>query len=162
MWLLAQPVRLHLPMDRRTTHVPDLLSVNANGSVTLWDARPGERVDDRFEAVSAGTAAACAEVGWNYEVFRGAQSRILRLNLRWLHEDRRLRPWHRVKRDQLRSLLDRCGVPGTATVGTVIEAEDPELVSAMWHYIWAGEIVCDLELHLRAETALTWVGCDEL
>jgi hypothetical protein len=163
VWLLAQPVQLHLPFRRSRVHVPDLLSLHADGSVTLWDARPCARVDELFEQVSASTAVACAQVGWRYEVFHGASSRILRLNLRWLHENRRSRPWYRAKRDQLRRLIvsHRTTTWATSTIGAVMAEKDPELLSAMWHYIWAGEIACDLEQHLRRETEIVWMGGDE-
>jgi hypothetical protein len=156
-WLVAQPVQLHVPGRRGATHVPDLLSQHRDGSVTIWDARPRERVDELFEVKAQFTRVACEAVGWHYEVFHGMSSRILRLNYRWLHEDRRLRPWHEPKKRELQSLL----ADGAVTVGVVMGRDDAALTSAMWHYAWTGDISCDLESELRATTELTWVGVDE-
>lgn len=157
VWLLAQPVQLHVPGRRGATHVPDLLSQHRDGSVRIWDARPRERVDELFEFKTGFTRKGCEVVGWTHEVFHGTAGRPRRLNYRWLHEDRRHRPWHGPKKPELQALL----ADGPTTVGQVLDRDDAELTSAMWHYIWAGDIGCDLGSPFRATTELSWVGADE-
>src|SRR5699024_7521952 len=65
-WLVSQPVLLHFPIPERrraVIHTPDLLSLQADGSVTLWDARPEGRRDDLFTVKVEMTSQACRSVG---------------------------------------------------------------------------------------------------
>lgn len=155
VWLLAQPLVLHLPGHRIASHTPDLLSVHDDGAITLWDARPRERVDEQFQDNAALTRKAAAAIGWRYEVFHGA-ARVERLNTRWLHEARRPQPWHETQRAELMSILAGCAGSRDANVGDILRRDDPELTSTMWHLLWAGEITCDLTQPIRAATRLTW------
>lgn len=153
-WIVEQPVMLHLATKGRATHVPDLLSLTSDGRVTLWDARPARRMDDLFGVKVEWTAAACRAVGWSYELYSGT-SRVRRLNLRWLHEYRWPQPWYPQAKRVLLALVtsDR-----STTVGAIMTHADadPEVVSAMWHFVWSGDLVCDLDRPLRAATTLAW------
>lgn len=155
-WLLPQPCRLSFrrKAGRARSHVPDLLEQRTDGSVVLWDARPKDRRDERFEEVVEVTAAACAEVGWGYEVFTGHDP-ALRYTLRWLAAYRASRPWHIAATAQLRRVLADGG-----TVSAVLEADrgGGHLVQTMWHLIWTGELVADLTEALTADTPLMWSG----
>lgn len=151
-WFLAQPVVIHMPGRRGASHTPDLLSVHADGCVTLWDVRPRERVDELFGRKAEFTRAAATAVGWRYEVFHGAPTRVERLNARWLHEARRPRTWHDAKRAELESLIAEGGV----TIGDILDRGDPALTSTMWHLAWTGEIHCDLTQPIRGASRLAW------
>lgn len=156
--LVAQPVVLHFPgthPGRAPRHTPDLLSLHADGSVTVWDARPPDRHDELFEHKSKLTAAACRDVGWTYEVFSGHRP-ATRMNLLWLSGFKRSEPWHSSWSGELCELLSRESRP----LGAVIDNDDGtgELISTMWHLIWTGAIACDLERQIAGSTALTWNG----
>ncbi|RDI30428.1 hypothetical protein DEU38_1059 [Rhodococcus sp. AG1013] len=91
-WLVAQPVELRWTEPRKFRHVPDLLSTDADGAVTLWDVRNPRRLDEKFTLQADKTRSACAAVGWRYEIFTGL-GEVERLNLLWLHGYRRRPKW---------------------------------------------------------------------
>lgn len=157
-WIVPQPLELHQVGEHQRHHVPDLLSEHVDGSVTIWDARPEERVDELFEIKASFTRAACAAVGWRYEIFHGTATLAGSLNHRWLHDDRRLRPWHTSRLPELRSLFAN----GPITIGEVMANDDGtgELTSTLWHYLWRGSVGCDLESPIRMATRLEWVVAD--
>lgn len=153
-WLVPQPCRLNFRSDsgRSRSHVPDLLELHTDGSVVLWDARPQDRRDGRFEEAVRATSSACASVGWSHKVF-GGHDRVLRYALRWLAAYRMPRPWHQPARWHLQDVLADGG-----TVATVLTADQGggHLVQTMWHLLWAGELVTDLTQPLTASSALSW------
>lgn len=63
-WLVAQPAKLK--WEDGLTHHPDLLSVDVEGAVTVWDARVVERRDEDFSVKASRTQTACQQVGWGY------------------------------------------------------------------------------------------------
>jgi hypothetical protein len=73
-------------------HVPDLLSTDADGAVTLWDVRNPRRLDEEFTLQSDRTRSVCAADGSRYEVLTGL-GEVERLNLLWLHGYRRRPKW---------------------------------------------------------------------
>ena len=153
--MVPQPARLGIKLQdgRRTTHTPDLLMLDSAGAVTIWNARPTERQDDKFLRQSEATADACREVGWSYRVFEG-HSRPKKYNLRWLAAYRREMPWYETAKPEL---TERC-VAQRATVGDIVEADHGagHLVSAMWHFVWRGELLVDLEDRIGRGTPIVW------
>jgi len=158
VWMVAQPLQLHVPGRRGATHVPDFLSRHSDGSVTVWDARPAERVDELFEMKARFTRDASRAVGWDYEVFSGAEPRAAALNRRWLHEARRRQPWHSARKAELRTLFEA----GSLTVDLVLGHDDGsgELTSTLWHHVWSGDIACDLDSQILKTTELRWEAVD--
>jgi len=155
VWLAAQPTRLTFPVKRKgrpIRHVPDLLSQATNRSVTIWDARAAARQDEKFKLKAALTAGACEHVGWSYRVFAG-YSNVLRANLMWLQAYRRAQPWYEPAGEVLSALL----AGGTTSVGGVLAADagSGHLISAMWHYLWRGDIDCELGVPITPATVLT-------
>ncbi len=155
VWLAAQPTRLTFPVKRKgrpIRHVPDLLSQATNRSVTIWDARAAARQDEKFKLKAALTAGACEHVGWSYRVFAG-YSNVLRANLMWLQAYRRAQPWYEPARAVLTALL----AGDTTSVGAVLAADagSGHLISAMWHYLWRGDIDCELGVPITPATVLT-------
>lgn len=151
-WLVPQPMLLSWSKNLR--HYPDLLSVDADGSVTVWDARPGELQDIEFNRKAELTAAACQQRGWGYEVF-GGLTQVEEVNLRWLAMARRPQPWLEPARTVLR---ERSGGEPFVLGDVVREGADPHVVSALWHLAWVGELTLDLADHWDADTAVAWAG----
>ena len=150
-WLVGQPVLLR--WGDGTKHFPDVLSAHRDGSVTIWDVRaPGER-DDTFMVMSTRTRAACAKVGWRYELFGGLDP-VASLNLRWIASARRAPEWLTPAKAILQGVL----ADGGGCVGDVIEADDDRgfLTSAMWHLVWSGEIEMDLNAPWDQRSRLAW------
>lgn len=147
VWLLSQPVRL----EGAVTHVPDLLEVQANGHVRLWDVRPRARMDARFEASSTLAREACAAVGWGYQVFSG-HDEVTELNLHWIHGHRRQPYGFDVVAP---FVLADCAVPTELAVLLDDARACPEYIAALWHLVWAREIQFDLAQPITAQTSFT-------
>lgn len=153
-WLVPQPCRLSWRQNsgRARSHVPDLLEQRTDGSVVLWDVRPQDRRNPRFEEAVEITSAACAKVGWTHQVFTGHGTE-LRHALRWLASYRMPHPWHGPATAELRRIL-----PTGGTVSMVLEADrgGGHLVQTMWHLLWKCELVADLTKPLTTVTRLAW------
>ena len=151
-WLVSQPMRLRLPAKRarrRLEHTPDLLSVDSHGIVTVWDVRATRRQDDDFKIKADLTGRACRDLSWRYEVFAGL-TRVRRGNLMWLHGFRR-EPADYATR--LAMIVDHNRL---TSIGGVLATDDDggHLTAAMWHAIWRGDLLCDLDKHLSRSTKL--------
>jgi len=154
VWMVPQPVDLTFDYKvngGRISHVPDLLAVEAGGGVTLWDVKAPEARRERFMLQASLTAEACEHVGLAYRLFGGLPG-LLRINMLWLNNHRRVMPWHEPAAVELRRLL----ADGTGTVTTVLDADhgSGHLVSTMWHLLWCGELVCDLTARIEASTRI--------
>ncbi|WP_286931532.1 MULTISPECIES: TnsA-like heteromeric transposase endonuclease subunit [Aeromicrobium] len=155
-WIVAQPLRLLFErgagMHRGHAvrrHVPDLLTVTSDGSVTVWDARPPERQDERFLESVQRTRTACEERGWRHRVFAG-HSAVKRANLMWLHGFRNPEPWHLV----IRMEMARAAGAQFFQLRQLPDVADRQLIVAtLWHLVWCGDVQVDLERPLTTETA---------
>lgn len=154
-WLVAQPAMLHFPVAgrrRSITHTPDLLTNQADGSVTVWDVRPDARQDELFAKKADLTRSECERRGWRYEVFSGLPV-ATRMNLLWVAGYRRSMPWHDACTQELEAIAR-----GGSSVRDVLTLDDGsgELVATMWHLIWSGRLVCDLDDPITSTTPLMW------
>lgn len=137
-WIVVQPVELR--WSDKLRHVPDVLSMDAHGVVTLWDARPASRRDEIFAVKAARTEKECGRVGWRYEKFAGLETRQS-LNLRWIAGARREPEWFHVVRPNLVQALKE----GPSTIGEIRQLDTgPGFVtSTMWHMVWKRELSID-------------------
>ncbi len=150
-WLVPQPMRLSSSdAGRRKTrrHTPDLLSVDVQGGVTVWDVKnPESALSPRFTDVRQVTEFACRAHGWRYEVFTGLES-AHRHNLLWLHAYRCRPPWTCAYEDDLVS-ASAGGLP----LGDLVTNEPAgERLAVVWHLIWTGRLVVDLNERLTPAT----------
>lgn len=157
VWIVPQPVELS--WSDRVRHAPDLLAAHAEGTVTLWDARPGRRQDDDFQVKAARTAVECERVGWSYEIFSGL-SEVASLNLRWLSSARRPPEWSAVVRPEILRFL--ATAPRTIAELQELDAGRGYVLPVFWHLAWVGEVVLDLNEVWDAMTqvCLSSVGVD--
>lgn len=154
-WLVAQPVSV--TFDDGAVHVPDLLVEHWDGRVVVWDVRPRERQDERFQRTAELTAQACREVDWGYEVHAGfAPAR--RLNLLWLGVFRSSPSWPNT--ESRRELLGLARGGATVADALAHDAGDGHLTALMWHLIWSGELVVDLDQAINAATVLAFAGAE--
>lgn len=156
VWLVAQPALLRWEpcRTRADVHVPDLLTMDRAGAVTVWDARPAALQDDDFVRVADRTRAACVDVGWSYQVFGGV-SPVRRMNIMWLSGFRREMPWHAAAWSMIQEeLATGC------TIGQLrhLDRGFGHVVSTMWHAVWSGAVSCDLEAAFTADTRLGLTG----
>lgn len=152
-WLVAQPVLLGL--DGGTRHVPDLLAEHRAGRVVVWDARPIERRDADFLRVAELTAQACIAVGWEYALYDTADT-ARRLNLMWLTTYRHRPEWPHATVKAL--VLERAAAP--ISVGELMRLDDGDghLIAVMWHLLWVGELVADLNHRISEATLVHTSG----
>ncbi|MFZ3393950.1 TnsA-like heteromeric transposase endonuclease subunit [Rhodococcus sp. 7Tela_A2] len=154
-WLVAQPVELRWTEPRKFRHVPDLLSTDAGGAVTLWDVRNPRRLDEKFTLQSDKTRSACAAVGWRYEVFTGL-GEVERLNLLWLHGYRRRPSWQGgIEEAILATAAGRCVVLDDLFA---LDDGSGQAKSAVWHLVWNGTLQVDLESKLTGRTSVRITG----
>ncbi|WP_370643414.1 TnsA-like heteromeric transposase endonuclease subunit [Micrococcus sp. ACRRV] len=156
-WLLPQPACLHFTDadGKRRRHVPDLLSLDRDGNVCLWDARPSRRQDERFLEAARATQACARLLGWDYRIHTG-HGPAYEANLRWLSAFRAPKPWYREAEERLARLL----TSGPRCVTAVFSVDDGsgELISGLWHHVWAGRVAADLDSPLSGATSVRWVG----
>lgn len=161
VWLVPQPFRLRYVeqgVSRRRTHTPDLLSLDDRDTVTIWDARPPAKQDEKFGAASKITAKACDDIGWRYKVFSGHPP-VRAANLRWLSAYRHVQPWYEAAAEELGQICRR----PKPCVADVLAAEHGagHLLSALWHYCWSGAIEVDLDLPLTRHSAISCVTLND-
>lgn len=152
-WLVGQPFTIAWLIDgqeKRATHTPDLLSVDARGQVTVWDVkRPEAAARDDFAAIMAATREACHTVGWTYRLFTGLTP-VHRHNLIWLHAYRRRPAWAAAyEKDLLQAARAGC------SLGDVVRAASSEALAVIWHLIWSGDLRVDFEERWSMSTRVT-------
>lgn len=152
--ILPQPFRLAWRAHGRGSHVPDVLTVDQLGSVTVWDVRPADEQDQEFLNAVAITHAACSVLGWRHKIF-GGLARVERLNLMWLNGFRRRPPWAASHEDQIRQLAINPGCRLTDLFAA--DNGTGELKSTVWHLIWRGVLAVDLNTRVDAYTDVSWV-----
>lgn len=147
--LVPQPCQLASTGSTKVRNTPDLLSLDDTGAVTLWNARPEQRMNEQFRVQVAMVEAACATVGWRHEVFAGL-GRTKRLNLLWLHGYRRRPLWY----EQVAGEIATAAAREAATLGSLfrLDSGNGEVVAMVWHMVWSGELVADLSQQLTVET----------
>lgn len=139
VWLVAQPVKLGWTEPIELKHTPDLMSLDEDGFVTIWDAKSDDEMDETFVLQADMTRTECAGVGWRYEIFSGLDS-IERLNLLWLHGYRRRPPWHA----QVESTILAAAVHVGVVLADLFTLDDRsgETKASVWHLVWNGRDCC--------------------
>jgi hypothetical protein len=150
-WIVSQPFTLSwTEPGRRATrrHTPDLLSVDVDSSVTVWDVKNPEAASSpKFTYVRDLSQVACRTHGWRYEVFTGLEP-VRRHDLLWLHAYRRRPPWTSEYEDDLAAACSE-GIP----LGDLVSnASGGERLAVVWHLIWTGRLVVDLNERLTPRT----------
>ncbi|MFE2754008.1 TnsA-like heteromeric transposase endonuclease subunit [Actinosynnema sp. NPDC059335] len=135
---------------RRRSHAPDYFARMADGSGLVLDCRQSDRVKPRDRVAFEATAAACAVLGWRYEVV-GAVAPVLMGNVRWLAANRHPRHLLPEVAAGLREVFARpCGLlEGAALVG------DPVAVlPVLYHLLWLRELSVELSVPLGPESVV--------
>lgn len=139
----SQPFRLVLPASLpQQTHVPDFFIRGRNGSATVIDVRPDEKVNPVDQEVFDATAELCASVGWAYRR-AGSLPSLQLTNLRWLAGYRHARCLRQETASALVGhLVPDVPVPLNELVSAV---GDPVCVlPTLFHLMWTQQIRADL------------------
>lgn len=151
--IASQPFELALNAGGRSRrHVPDYFLRHRDGSATVVDIRPDDRVKERDREVFDATADACALVGWSYQRL-GVAEPVRTANLRWLAGYRHPRCAGPV--DVWRSMI---GVLDGGPLSLVALGErlgHPPVAALPWiyHRLWMNDIVqvgADQRLSMRS------------
>jgi hypothetical protein len=146
----SQPFQLlHHDVALVARHVPDLFVRYADGSAEVIDVKNPTRMGDRKVLTQAErTATACIEVGWGFRLV-GEPERQRLVNVSWLAGFRR--PLH-AGSELIGPLLSLAAAP--VAVGDLLRSVTPvELArSVLFHLLWTGDLICDMETPLREST----------
>jgi hypothetical protein len=150
--IAAQPFLLTGPDQGRTRrHVPDLLLTGTDGGITVVDVKaPSRMADPGVREQFAWTQRVCAERGWAFEAWSGADPRLL-ANVRFLAGYRRP------------AVIDAGLIPavlgaaaGQSSAGAIERALSPRhpqvlVRPVVLHLLWSGRLRADLTRPLSAQ-----------
>nr|WP_281067192.1 TnsA-like heteromeric transposase endonuclease subunit [Brachybacterium fresconis] len=141
--------------DSRRAHVPDLLLVHSDRTVTLVDVKPAAFLEKpRVRAQFDWTRALCRSKGWRYEIFSGGNPTVLR-NLKLLAVGRRPDRLPDEYLAEARARLDEA----ESTLGKMLALRPVSYEESLWRVavfalVWVGEFTFDLRQPVNAETLL--------
>lgn len=147
-WIVGQPCKIEWSQAPRSGrwHIPDLLTCDAEGTVTLWNVKSPEKAkSEEFEGLTEATRAACTEVGWGHKVFTGLGP-VERHNLLWLQGYRARPEWT----SSWEPLILSGAEPG-CQLGDLLRGGH-ERTAVVWHLIWSGRLEVALSVRLHPET----------
>jgi len=136
-------------------HVPDLLLVHADHSVTVVDVKPSSMLDKpRVRAQFEWTRGLCRDKGWGYEVFTGGDATVLR-NIKLFAVGRRPQ---RLPDGCLEEARARLGgreiMLGKVLAHRPVSCDNSTWRVAVFALLWTSEITIDLHEPLGVETIL--------
>ncbi len=139
-------------------HVPDLMMLRADGGVTVVDVKAASRLaDPAVKAQFAWTRRVCAERGWGFETWSGADPQIL-ANVRFLAGYRRSSV---ISQELIPAVLAAAARHPTirAIERALRDHHRPELIRpVVLHLLWSGHLHADLRQPLGAGTAVRVSG----
>lgn len=142
---------------QRVSHAPDYFARRADGSGLVVDCRPVDRRPARDVAKFEATAAACAQIGWDYQLL-GAADQVAAANVRWLAGYRH--PRHDVP--EITGVLRQVFATPIPLHSGVDAAGDPiavlPVLPVLFHLLWRGELVVDLSVPLHEGTLVRPAG----
>lgn len=152
--LASQPFCFSFKDNAR--HYPDLFALGADGSQTVYDVKPLERIDARAKAQFARTTDECSRQGWRHVVLHGVTGWEWK-NLEWL-ACFRAEDMHPVPEDE-DELLDYLQTPRTiAQAAARLGASHPAFcMPAVYHLMFRRAISYDHSGPLSLDTKL-WNG----
>ncbi len=141
----SQPFWLLMQINGKLrSHAPDYFARHRDGSVTVLDCRPDDRIGPRDAAVFGQTARVCEQVGWSYRR-AGALPAVEAANLRWLSGYRHDRFGRTAIADRL---LDVFVEPLELTVGASRCGLPMAVLPVLFHLLWRHELHTDLSVAL--------------
>ncbi|MEU8465780.1 TnsA-like heteromeric transposase endonuclease subunit [Streptomyces sp. NPDC029003] len=125
----------------------------ADGRARVVDVRAGDQIDEASAEAFAATERACRAVGWEF-VRLGVPDPVLMANVRWLVRYRRARSARRP--DIVDGLLELFAEPGPLRAGAVRVGDPLVVLPHLFHLLWSGALVADLEGELLHSEPVVW------
>nr|WTA00086.1 TnsA-like heteromeric transposase endonuclease subunit [Streptomyces sp. NBC_00857] len=152
--IASQPFWLHWHEGKRVRrHAPDYFVRLADGRARVVDVRAGDRMDEATAELFAGTRVACRAVGWEFSHV-GVPDPVLMANVRWLSRYRRRRCGRR--RDVADRLTEIFAEPTPLLAGAAQAGDRLLMLPVLFHLLWSGILVADLEGGLLQTESLVW------
>jgi hypothetical protein len=149
--IASQPFWLFWTTDdgKPRSHAPDYFARLADGSARVLDCRPAGRIKPRDQAAFDETRAACAVMGWHYDVVDRPLETLLG-NVRWLAGYRH--PRHDLP-EVARILRAVFSTPFELMAGARV-AGNPIAVLPVLFHLWRQELRTDLDRPLHPDVAV--------
>ncbi|MDN3243033.1 TnsA-like heteromeric transposase endonuclease subunit [Glycomyces tritici] len=156
--IAAQPFQMAESTESKTrSHVPDLLLLHQDRTVTVVDVKPANRLDDPVVTAVFEWAGTLVRMrGWRFEVWTGVDA-VLLANVRFLAGFRRPSV---IDAALLGPLAEIAAAQGTVGgVERVARSLGPaaKVRPALLHLIWRGVFAADLAVPLSLETSI-WLA----
>ncbi|MFH8349671.1 TnsA-like heteromeric transposase endonuclease subunit [Streptomyces sp. NPDC018045] len=136
---------------RPLSHAPDYFARRDDGTAVIVDCRPADRRGPRGVVKLEATAAACAEVGWEFRLL-GAPDPVVARNVRWLAGYRH--PRHRVEPAASR-LREVFAEPLPLMDGAAEAGEPLAVLPVLFHLLWSHELTEDVSVPLHGGSLVT-------
>jgi hypothetical protein len=151
--ITSQPFWLfyNTPEGKRRSHAPDYFARLADGSALVVDCRPAERIKAKDRAAFEATEAACAVLGWRYQVLDAPPATLL-ANVRWLAGYRH--PRHDVP-EIATALRAAFSAPCGLSAGAEAVGDPIAVLPVLFHLLWRRELRADLSAPLRPDTVVS-------
>jgi len=154
--IASQPFWLHWSdVDSVRRHLPDYFARRADGSGLVVDVRADDRIEPSDAQAFAVTAAACAEVGWQFRRV-GALDSVLAANVRWLSRYRHPRCARRE--DLAAALVEVFAEPTALFWGAERVGDRLAVLPVLYHLLWRQVLTVDLGAALLGSSSLVWRG----
>ncbi|MGW4684837.1 TnsA-like heteromeric transposase endonuclease subunit [Streptomyces sp. NPDC004244] len=152
----SQPFWLHWHDGQgQRRHAPDYFVRLADGRARVVDVRAADRLDERTEESFATTRAACKAVGWEFQQV-GTPDPVLMANVRWLARYRRGRSGRPA--EVAARLLEVFAEPLPLWAGAEMAGDRLQVLPVLFHLLWSGLLVTDLESGLLGTGSLVQIG----
>jgi hypothetical protein len=153
----AQPFWLFFttPEGKQRSHAPDYFARLADGSALVLDCRPAERIKDKDRVAFEVTNAACAVLGWRYEVVDAPPAMLL-ANARWLSGYRH--PRHDMP-EIAAALRTVFATPAGLLDGAEAVGDPIAVLPVLFHLLWCRELHVDLSEPLHPDAVVTNAPC---
>ena len=147
--IAPQPMCLYFADGSR--HVPDYFLRYSDGTQALYDVRPLNLVDEKFEVQVEHTREMCTRIGWDYSVFMGMDV-VPQMNLEWLATYRDV--WCEPSDVVARALNNFLRSPRRiADVAQYLDGANPSRhMHSIFNQIWHQSIVFDPHIPLNWDT----------
>jgi hypothetical protein len=152
----SQPFWLHWhdgQIPRR--HAPDYFVRLVDGRARVIEVRAADRMNEQTARAFAATSRACKAVGWEFQHV-GTPEPVLMANVRWLARYRRERSGRPA--DVAARLLDVISEPLPLWAGAELVGDRLQVLPVLFHLLWSGQLVTDLDSGLLGTESLVSAG----
>jgi hypothetical protein len=154
--IASQPFWLHWSTHAGARrHLPDYFARRADGAGVVIDVRADDRIEPADAEAFDATAAACAEVGWEFRRV-GAVDVVFAGNVRWLSRYRHRRCGRRE--DLAARLLGVFAEPIPLFAGAAQVGDRLVVLPVLYHLLWRRALAADLCSALLGPASLVWRG----